>query len=174
MTAGPPESAHLQLCGLAEPPPQARVETPSTAVCPLFFREQTMKSSTPYLLDSMFSVAVFAAIALAVASTAYQIFNPDGGLIVWISGEWQHRPATLALLCVAGCWRNTGSAACRARGWQTECITVRCCSGCITASGRFLLHEAVEQAESFAGNQGDFLRADNIGRHEVNGIAYRP
>lgn len=102
MTAGPPESAHLQQCELAEPPPQARVETQSAAVCPLFFREQTMKSSSQYLFDSIFSVAVFAAVALAVASTAYQIFNPDGGLIVWISGEWQHRPATLALLCIAG------------------------------------------------------------------------
>ncbi len=59
-----------------------------------------MKVPPSHFLESMFSVAVFAAIVLAIASTAYQIFNPDGGLVDWIGREWQHQP--LALLVLAG------------------------------------------------------------------------
>lgn len=61
-----------------------------------------MKVSTSYFLDSVFSVAVFAAIVLAIASTAYQIFNPDGGLLQWIGREWQNHPLTLLLLAGLG------------------------------------------------------------------------
>lgn len=63
-----------------------------------------MKTTSSHLLESIFSVAVFAALALAVATTAYQIFNPEGGVVVWIVGEWQHHPVLLALLCLAGMW----------------------------------------------------------------------
>lgn len=59
-----------------------------------------MKSLCRHLFETVFSFAVFAAVALAVASTAYQIFNPNSGLLTWIASEWQQQPATLALICL--------------------------------------------------------------------------
>jgi hypothetical protein len=56
-----------------------------------------MKQAT-YLIESIFSIAVFAVITLAIAGTTYQVFNPDSGLILWISKAWNTNPALLALL----------------------------------------------------------------------------
>jgi len=46
-------------------------------------------------LESVFSLAVFAAIALAVASTTYQLFNPEGGFMLWISQMWEINPVSV-------------------------------------------------------------------------------
>lgn len=53
---------------------------------------------TVLLFETVFSFAVFAAITLAVAGTTYQLFNPDGGLIQWISQVWDTNPTLLILL----------------------------------------------------------------------------
>lgn len=59
-----------------------------------------MKSSTFQFLETVFSVLAFAVIALAIATTAVHIFNPEGGLISWVGQEWDHHPVMLALLGV--------------------------------------------------------------------------
>lgn len=50
------------------------------------------------LIESFFSFAVFAVVALAVAGTTYQVFNPDGGLIQWIMHAWGTNPILLIAL----------------------------------------------------------------------------
>jgi len=60
-----------------------------------------MKSTTIQLLETVFSVLAFAAIALAITTTAVHIFNPDGGLITWVGHEWDHHPVMLGLLALA-------------------------------------------------------------------------
>jgi hypothetical protein len=61
-----------------------------------------MKSICRHVFETLFSFAVFAAIAIAIASTAYHVFNPDGGLLSWIAREWQNQPVTLAFICLGG------------------------------------------------------------------------
>lgn len=50
------------------------------------------------LIESVFSFAVFAVITLAVAGTTYQLFNPEGGLVQWVSQVWDANPTLLILL----------------------------------------------------------------------------
>lgn len=57
-----------------------------------------MRNSLFEFMETIFSLAVFAVIALAFASTTYQIFNPDGGLIQWLAQVWEVNPALLVLL----------------------------------------------------------------------------
>lgn len=56
-----------------------------------------MKLAT-HLLKFIFSFAVFLAIALAVASTTYQLFNPDGAVINWMLQLWNINPVLLIML----------------------------------------------------------------------------
>jgi hypothetical protein len=51
-----------------------------------------------HLFESIFSFAVFTIVTLAVAGTTYQLFNPDGGLIMWLSRVWNANPTLLILL----------------------------------------------------------------------------
>lgn len=51
-----------------------------------------------HLIESVFSFAVFAVITLAVAGTTYQLFNPEGGLVQWVSQVWDANPTLLILL----------------------------------------------------------------------------
>lgn len=57
-----------------------------------------MKNSVREFVESVFSLAVFAAITLAIASTTYQVINPDGGLFAWISRLWNLNPTLLIML----------------------------------------------------------------------------
>lgn len=57
-----------------------------------------MSRSAKNFIESIFSYAVFAVITLAIASTTYQLLNPDGGLINWISRAWEHNPTVLVTL----------------------------------------------------------------------------
>lgn len=57
-----------------------------------------MKNSVREFIESVFSLAVFAAITLAIASTTYQIINPDGGLFAWVSRIWDLNPTLLVML----------------------------------------------------------------------------
>lgn len=57
-----------------------------------------MRNSFFEFMETIFSLAVFAVIALAFASTTYQIFNPDGGLMQWLTHVGEENPALLALL----------------------------------------------------------------------------
>jgi hypothetical protein len=57
-----------------------------------------MSRSAKNFLVSIFSFAVFAVITLAIAGTTYQLLNPDGGLINWISRVWEHNPTVLVTL----------------------------------------------------------------------------
>ncbi len=50
------------------------------------------------IIESIFSLFVFAIIALAIASTTYQVFNPDGGVMRWLIQTWQNNPAQLVVL----------------------------------------------------------------------------
>lgn len=56
-----------------------------------------MRQATQFI-ESFFSFAVFAVVTLAVAGTTYQVFNPDGGLIQWISQVWNTNPTLLIVL----------------------------------------------------------------------------
>jgi hypothetical protein len=60
--------------------------------------EKSMKYSVRNCMEAIFSFAVFAAITLAVATTTYQLLNPDGGLINWISRAWELNPMSLVVL----------------------------------------------------------------------------
>jgi hypothetical protein len=60
--------------------------------------EKSMKYSVRNFIESAFSFAVFTAITLAVATTTYQLLNPDGGLINWISRTWELNPMSLVVL----------------------------------------------------------------------------
>ncbi len=51
-----------------------------------------------HLFESIFSFAVFAVVTMAIAGTTYQLFNPDGGLIQWVSGVWRTNPTMLIML----------------------------------------------------------------------------
>lgn len=57
-----------------------------------------MKNSVKEFIESVFSFAVFSAITLAIASTAYQILNPEGGLLAWLRRLWDSNPALLVML----------------------------------------------------------------------------
>lgn len=57
-----------------------------------------MKSSTVQFLETAFSVLAIAAITLAIATTAFHLFNPDDGLISRMNHEWNLHPIMLALL----------------------------------------------------------------------------
>jgi hypothetical protein len=57
-----------------------------------------MNRSVKNFFESIFSFAVFALITLAIASTTYQLLNPDGGLINWLSRVWEHNPIVLVTL----------------------------------------------------------------------------
>jgi hypothetical protein len=49
-------------------------------------------------IGSFFSFAVFAAITLAIASTTYQILNPDSDLVSWILRAWKISPTLVIVL----------------------------------------------------------------------------
>lgn len=51
-----------------------------------------------HLIETIFSFAVFAVIMLAIGSTAYQVFNPNSGLIQWLSRVWELNPMLLIML----------------------------------------------------------------------------
>jgi hypothetical protein len=57
-----------------------------------------MRRSARSFIESIFSFAVFALITLAIASTTYQLLNPDGGLVSWVSRVWEHNPTVLVTL----------------------------------------------------------------------------
>lgn len=57
-----------------------------------------MRYSARDFIAAIFSFAVFAAITLAIATTTYQLLNPDGGLVNWISRAWKLNPMSLVLL----------------------------------------------------------------------------
>lgn len=50
------------------------------------------------LFETIFSFAVFAVITLGVASTTYQVFNPDGGLVHWVLRVWDANPVLLIMI----------------------------------------------------------------------------
>jgi hypothetical protein len=57
-----------------------------------------MKSATDQLFETIFSVTVFLAIVIAIVTAAVQVFNPENGVIVWLTQEWNVHPVFLALL----------------------------------------------------------------------------
>jgi hypothetical protein len=66
---------------------------------PLYFlKGQTMKNAAREFIESVFGFAVFTVITLAIASTTYQIINPDGGLLVWLGRLWDSNPTLLVML----------------------------------------------------------------------------
>jgi ABC-type amino acid transport system permease subunit len=50
------------------------------------------------LFESIFSLAVFLAIALAIGVVSYQLFNPDGSVASWLFQIWRNDPVLLVLL----------------------------------------------------------------------------
>ena len=57
-----------------------------------------MKKAVIEVFQSIFSLAVFATVTLAIASTTYQLFSPNGGLLTWISRLWESNPTLLVML----------------------------------------------------------------------------
>lgn len=57
-----------------------------------------MKSATYQLFETLLSVTAFLAIGLAITTTAMQVFNPEDGVIIWLTGEWNVHPVFLAML----------------------------------------------------------------------------
>ncbi len=92
MTAEPPENAcvvHLRFLKRAQ-----YIEYPGLPLFP--DKERTMRYASRFI-ESLFSLAVFLAITLAIAVTSYQLFNPDGGVAHWLSRTWNDDPALLVV-----------------------------------------------------------------------------
>lgn len=99
MTAEPPDEGSSPSCDKCDDSSKPRLSKPkSAAVCPCFFcKEHTMKQAVNFI-ESVFSFAVFLAVTLAIASTTYQLLNPDGGIVNWIARAWEINPILVIVL----------------------------------------------------------------------------
>lgn len=51
-----------------------------------------------HFIESISSFALFLVITLAIAGTTYQVFNPNGGVIRWLTRVWDLNPTLLVML----------------------------------------------------------------------------